>query len=195
MFVRRQPLPYQVMSSNSLKQMETRRDVWRPEAMRNAEKSSSSTDLVLRRRRGLWKVDRVSCERREQLSTGKGQAGVRTEDRRRRPPALTSESSLHRRISDILRSESHGDEADSQDSDEGDTLLQGWTVASHGSGASTEPCKPRSLGWGPACSGAGRPHVLGTTGGAEERKQRCQQTILNSHSALQGSGGRRHVLA
>lgn len=80
MFVFHQPLPYQVTSTNSLKQMETRRDVWLPKGMRNAE-STSSTNFVFFQRRMLWKVDSVSCKLRVSFSAGKGEAGVRTEAR------------------------------------------------------------------------------------------------------------------
>lgn len=74
-------------------------------------------------------------------------------------------------------------------------FFQRWTVAPYGSGASTEPCKPQFLSRGQACGEASQPYGLRTTGGAVDRKQGCQQTILNSHSKPQGSGGRVHFLA
>lgn len=57
MFVLLQLLAYLLMSANSLKQMETRGNVWPPKGMRDAE--SLNTFVFLQRCR-LWKADTVS---------------------------------------------------------------------------------------------------------------------------------------
>lgn len=75
------------------------------------------------------------------------------------------------------------------------TLLQPQAVASYRSEASTEPCKAKSVSVSQPCREWSQTYVPGTTGGAEDRKQGCQQTILNRHSKPQSSGGRMHFLA
>lgn len=80
MFVLLQSLPYQVMTANSLKQMETRRRVWLPEEEWGTQKHKFNSE----RRQALerWTVFFLrgrGCNPQQ----GKGEAGVRTEARPR----------------------------------------------------------------------------------------------------------------
>lgn len=76
MFVLLQPLAYQVIGVNSLKQMETRRHVCLPKGMRNTESSSSNNFVFLQR---LSALEGRYCFLI--FSAGKGEARVGTEAR------------------------------------------------------------------------------------------------------------------
>ncbi|CAB1436882.1 unnamed protein product [Pleuronectes platessa] len=86
----------------------------------NPDRACQSLDRLSHDQAPLWKVDRVSCEPREQLSTGTGEAGVRAEEGEKTSSYVNFRSRLSLRLG--------------EDSHEGDTLRQRWTVAPRGSG-------------------------------------------------------------
>lgn len=137
MFAPLQPPYYRVMGANSLKQMETRGHICMPEGMRNAESMSSNNFVFLQQHR-LWKTNSgmvYSAGKRKKLQSGCTKRS-------------TSTSGLHlQSVPRWFRRTQH----DGVPLHRLVTRFQGWTVAPHGSGHSTQPCKTQALSWGQAC--------------------------------------------